>query len=416
MAQAHDLGRSGGAIVGRHAWRELCEGFVPMLLVGPRTSRDLDSMTSPLKVVVNIQVLRCFAAMSVVWHHLQARMNTELGAPFLGFTGMAGVDVFFVISGFIMFHTTQGADNSTSRFWTDRAIRIAPFYWIATLLSVALYTLGLHPDLVTKLDVSNVVAALGFFPEIRADGSHYPVLDVGWTLIFEAYFYLLFGLTFFMKSQSRAVAALAVVFLVSAIYRSLTPGLPFAMEFYFRPITLEFVGGGLLALAYRSSWLAAMPRSRLISLGWVLLAGGVAALLLTGWRVGWRFWQLNGEFELRVLAFGVPSLLIVAGALLLERADQVWKSRTMLLLGAASYSIYISHQFVVGMCESVVHVFYPQISLGTDLVTIAVGLVAAATIGVLIHLNVEKPLAAAMKRAVRGRSRAAAGTLAVLTR
>jgi hypothetical protein len=68
------------------------------------------------------------------------------------------------------------------------------------------------------------------------------------------------------------------------------------------------------------------------------------------------------------------------------------------------------------MCESVVHIFYPQISLGTDLATIAFGLVAAATIGVLIHLNVEKPLTAVLKRALRGRSRAAVGSLADLAR
>lgn len=371
----------------------------------PKTS---EIMAAPLRVVNNVQILRCFAAMSVVWHHLETRMNRELGAPHLGFTGMAGVDIFFVISGFIMFHTTQGGDKSVSRFWTDRLIRVAPLYWIATLLIVFLYALGQHPDLVAKLDASDIVAALSFFPEVRADGAPYPVLDVGWTLIFEAYFYLLFGLTFFMGSQVRAVIALAALFIGTAIFRLMTPGLPFALEFYFRPITLEFVAGGLLALAYRSSWLAAVSKTVMSWIGGLLLVVGVAALLLAGWRVGWR---LNDEFELRVLAFGIPSLMIVAGALMLERAGWIWKSRTLLLLGASSYSIYLVHQFVVGMCEAVAHIFYPHITLGRDLETIAIGLAATGAIGVLVHLCIERPLTSELKRLVAGprRRRAAAG-------
>jgi peptidoglycan/LPS O-acetylase OafA/YrhL len=358
------------------------------------TDRKESTRASP-DVVANIQALRAFAAMAVVWHHLETRINAEMGGPHLGFTGMAGVDVFFVISGFIMLHTTRDGSKTARQFWTDRLIRIAPLYWLATLLVVALFLLGLHPDATRALDAGDVMSALAFFPDVRADGLPYPVLDVGWTLVFEAWFYLLFGLTFRIRSQGRALLVLTALFASLAIVRAVTPGLPFALEYWFRPITLEFAAGGALALIWRARFLAKVPPAVLRAAGIMLLAGGLAALLIGGWREGWR---LNHDFGLRLAVFGLPATAIVAGALALERSGAACRSRTVLLLGAASFSIYLCHQFVVEAVETLAGLLRAKVDLELDLALIAFGLVAAAAAGVLVHRSVEQPLTRALKR------------------
>lgn len=353
-------------------------------------------------VLINIQVLRAFAAMAVVWHHLETRLNSEMGGPHLGFTGMAGVDVFFVISGFIMFHTTQDGAKSAPQFWLDRLIRIAPLYWIATTLVIVLFFLGSQPDGARAISLEDAAAAYAFLPDMRADGYPYPVLDVGWTLVFEAWFYLLFGLTFWMRSQKRALAALVLLFSAGAIVHALVPGLPVELEYWTRPITLEFAAGGFLALALRSPKLAAMSPRLLRWAGWLLLMLGVVGILTVGWRMGWRF---NQDFGLRLIGFGAPSVAIVAGALLLERSGMVWRSRTLLLLGASSYAIYIFHQFVVAIAEAIAGKLVAHLDLRADLLIIACAMPAAAVTGIVIHRGLEQPLTRRLKSLTRRRAK-----------
>lgn len=131
-------------------------------------------------MVRNIQVLRCVAALVVVWHHLQTQLHLQMDMPPLGFHGRAGVDIFFVISGFIMFHTTWDARRRVTRFWIDRVIRIAPLYWLATLAVTGLVLVGFHPAGVMKISLEDVIADMLFLPDIREElGEHvYEVDDI----------------------------------------------------------------------------------------------------------------------------------------------------------------------------------------------------------------------------------------------
>jgi exopolysaccharide production protein ExoZ len=351
--------------------------------------------------LANIQVLRCFAAMGVVFHHLQARFSATLDTPFVGYFGIAGVDVFFVISGFIMFHATRSGTRTATGFWLDRAIRIAPLYWIATLMVIGLMQVGVSADGATAISVGDFIASLAFFPEVRADGMPFPALDVGWTLVYEAWFYLLFGLTFFLKSQARALAVLTLVFVVCAALRLTVSNLPFALGYYFQPITLEFAAGGGLALLWRSHAVQSLSSNVARTWGWLLLVVGTVSLLAMGWREGWR---LNTEFELRLLVLGLPAAMIVAGVLLLEKAGRVWTSPVLLLLGAASYSIYLFHQFVVTLMLGVGQAMSPDLGALAHAGLLAAGLGLAAIVGVGVHVALEKPLTAALKRLARRRA------------
>lgn len=348
-------------------------------------------------MVNNIQVLRCLAALIVVWHHLQTQLHLQMGMPLLGFHGRAGVDIFFVISGFIMFHTTRHGGRSVYRFWTDRALRIAPLYWLATMAVAVLVVMGLHPAGVMKISAEDIVADLLFLPDIRADGDFYPIIDVGWTLIFEMYFYGLFGLTFFLRSQVAALAALSAYFVMTWMILRLAPDLPYPMQFYFRPITLEFVAGGVLALLYHQPL---SPGRWAGAVGWGLVGAGVVALAVAGQLLGHR---MNEDFALRMIAFGGPAVALVGGALLLERAGVVARSRFVLLLGAASYAIYLCHQLVVEVVVWVVNKAAPAGSVVELTIAAACAFTLAVVVGVILHKRVELPLTARLKQAVPDR-------------
>lgn len=339
-------------------------------------------------MVANIQVLRTFAALAVVWHHLQQQLELYLGVASGTWFGIAGVDVFFVISGFIMFHTHPELPHSPLAFWSDRVIRIAPPYWFATLAVVALYLAGFQPQGLKAVDVGDVLTSLGFVPDIRSDGLESPVLSVGWTLIYEMFFYFLFGLSFFLRSRLTALLALSVFFAAMGLILQLAPNLPYAVRFYMQPITLEFAAGGALAILYAR--IGGIPSAVARTIGFGLIAAGVVGVFVTA--------DLAGDLvntkrlDLRTLTLGVSAIAIVAGALVLDRGGIRARNAKLMLLGAASYTIYLLHplavQFSTKILASLVGLRGPD---GVILLAVA-GFGSAVGIGVLFYLKVEHPL------------------------
>jgi peptidoglycan/LPS O-acetylase OafA/YrhL len=345
--------------------------------------------------VSNIQVLRAFAALAVTWRHMLMWFETDPGYGLLH-VGRAGVDVFFVISGFIMFHTTQNNDRTTVQFWTDRVVRIAPLYWLMTLLVVALYVLGLPAGDAKQIDLNDVLLALLFIPNLRGDGDWNPILSTGWTLIFEMYFYALFGLTFFLRSQVKALALLTAFFVVYYAVGSLV-ALPYTFFRWSQPITLEFAAGGLLALLHRRP--LDLPRVPAKAAGYGLVAAGVIAFFI----VAYIFTDQTAEpTGIRTLINGPPAVMVVAGALLLEKSGIVWNSRTLLLLGAASYSIYLAHLPVLQYASILwrdLSLAAPQLLAPFYAATYAIAVVA----GIGLYFGFEKPVHAFLRTHVRRR-------------
>jgi exopolysaccharide production protein ExoZ len=345
-------------------------------------------------MVSNIQVLRAFAALAVTWRHMLMWFATDPGFGLLH-VGRAGVDVFFVISGFIMFHTTQNNDRTTAQFWTDRIIRIAPLYWLMTLFIVALYLFGLPSGDVTHIDPNDVPLGLLFIPNLRGDEDWNPIIATGWTLIFEMYFYALFGLTFFLRSQMKALALLTAFFIAYYLLSLLVP-LPYTLYRWSQPITLEFAAGGLLALLYRAP--LALPRLSAKATGYGLIAAGVIAFFV----VAYIFTDQTAEpTGLRTLVNGPPAVMVIAGALMLEKSGVVWNSRTLLLLGAASYSIYLVHLPVLQYAS----ILWQNLSpLPLMLPVFYAATYVVATLGGLaLYFIFEKPVTAWLKARVRRR-------------
>jgi peptidoglycan/LPS O-acetylase OafA/YrhL len=348
-------------------------------------------------MIANIQVLRAFASAVVVFHHLQAMVNTAAHTQLDTRFGLSGVDVFFVISGFIMFQTTRSFRRTTVEFWSDRIIRIVPLYWLATFVLLAFYFVGRHPNGLSLVDGGDIATSLLFIPDVRADGITEPVLSLGWTLNYEMFFYLIFGLTFFMRSQLNSFLAITGSFMMLIAAGLFFAPLPHVLGSYTNPITLEFSAGCLLSLLY-NRW-TFTSRRLATSLGYVLIFTGVATIVFSSFYIE----AVYADRFLRFFLIGSSAVLVVAGALVLERAGHTWNSRLLLLLGSASYAGYLFHPLVMQPIAIVVGLmahsgpfagFFAAPPGAYVLATMIVvtAFIAAIFAGIGIHLWVEKPM------------------------
>lgn len=315
-------------------------------------------------VLVGLQYLRALAATAVVAFHAVQRA----GGHFI--IGEAGVDLFFVLSGFLMIAITSPKTEPLA-FARDRLMRIVPPYWIATSVFLVIGLLGFFPNL--TLDWRHVAASYLFVAYPSPDAAQaWPLLVPGWTLNYEMFFYALFTIALFMPRRAQpALLATVLAALVLAGLIGSDKGLVSA--FYTDPILLEFGAGVILGAAWKR-WGGVSP-----AIGWVLLALGALGLLAAA---------LQNTDHGRALLFGLPALLLLAGVLCIEhRPGGIPKIPGALLLGNASYSIYLWHTMALSV------VFKVCSRLGVSGIgLIAVGILGGLAVGIAAHLLIEKPL------------------------
>jgi exopolysaccharide production protein ExoZ len=300
-----------------------------------------------LQKLRSIQVLRAVAACAVVVLHAYPEAHAPIGNA--GY-GAAGVDLFFVISGFIMASVAQG--RTAGQFLRDRLWRIYPLWWVAVLPWLFMVPRG----------PTFILSSLSLWP-IYAGGYYVPVLKVGWTLSFELLFYL--GMTLAIATRAAAPLALYALFLLGA----LTTANPL-LHFIGNPMALEFLMGVLVAR---------LPRHRALGL---LIPLGLSLFALTSPGIGDVEASLGPQWALsRVLQWGVPAALVVWGVLSLERLFKHRRFDLPVAIGDASYSIYL---------------FPPLAALGLAF-TWPIRLGIALATGWAMHILVERKLLAARK-------------------
>jgi exopolysaccharide production protein ExoZ len=320
---------------------------------------------------LSIQYLRGLAALGVLLYHASLRAGGAFGA------GAAGVDVFFVISGFIMWTVSARRAAGPVDFLLRRAGRIAPLYWTVTLLVVGLDLLrpSLFPNM--RLDPPHVILSLLFLPHRDPMGDIAPVIVPGWTLNYECFFYIVFALTLILPAGRRAWTLTAALGGLCLLGLFLPRGRWAAVDTYCDPLVLEFVAGAWLAKAAAGGRLGSSAAAlAAIGAGVVILA----VVAVTGADVrGWA----------RLLYWGLPALLLVWGALSLEGAGRTPVLAPLKLLGDASYSIYLAHGLALSLAFKLI------VGLGLPF---AAQLAVAAPFGVLAGLAcyqlVERPLLA----------------------
>ncbi|MCJ2144052.1 acyltransferase family protein [Methylobacterium sp. E-066] len=350
-------------------------------------------------ILIEVQILRAAAALMVVWHHArhEAGLLALRGAgpaldPGTLLPWWGGVDLFFVISGFVIVHASGrlfGVPGGRARFLAHRVARVVPLYWLVSLLYLALALA--RPDLLGDAaalvhEPGTILAGFLFWPAARPDGIVQPLYGLGWTLNYEAFFYGLFaiGLGF---GRRGAVAWLALALVTLVALGALVPGLPVPVRFWANPIVLEFLLGAGLALAHREGFRPGVSlRLGLAILG--LLGLGLAARLLVG--------DGAADGVLRPLLVGVPASLLVAAALgpkrqAAEIAVLPVALRGLVRLGDASYALYLVHPFALRLGREALL----RLDLAAGLHpwgSLAVMVAGSVVAALLVHRCVERPL------------------------
>ncbi|MGI6852213.1 acyltransferase family protein [Mesorhizobium sp. 1B3] len=324
-----------------------------------------------------IQYLRAVAALAVVVFHAAERSGQHFAV------GMAGVDIFFVISGFVMWVLASTRPVSMGAFYRDRLLRVAPLYWIVTLIMAVGALAGLFPRI--QLTADHVAASLAFIPHRSpSNGEIWPLLVQGWTLNLEMFFYLIFGLVLLLPRQRR-LPALSTVFvglvLAGWYFRPVDP-IPATFT---RPIILEFLCGAILG----KLWLDGRLLGR--AMGTVAIAVACAGFTALAFF----------PRPLDELFFGLLAIALVAGAVSVEKSGPIRRWPWLSYLGDASYSIYLWHTLAISVAAKTSEI----LSLGA-LPTLVLGVTGGTALGILSYELLEKPLLTLVKSRRRAGAKA----------
>ncbi|BBK42752.1 acyltransferase [Allostella vacuolata] len=323
-------------------------------------------------MIRNIQALRFLAAFAVLAYHAGTQYfaigtGTWLGPFLAAFTpyGMAGVDVFFVISGYIIWHATRGRQGpaDAAAFLVTRLARVYLGYWPWLVIAVLL------AHLVDGADFArfNLQGSLFLFP---LGGTL--VIIVAWTLTLEVMFYLVFAASMLLPRP----AILAVLALWSACALAVMG----KGSLWLTPYALEFAAGALLA--------AAVARFGAPRPSWSLAALAATLVMAVGWH--------SETILERVLVVGPFGVAAVALAVALEARG--WTAgRALVVLGDASYALYLCH---LPIMLAVIRLLSRPVAENPDLAFAAM-MLATVLVSVGWYLAVERHVTAATRAAVR---------------
>lgn len=309
------------------------------------------------RMIRSLQILRFLAAAGVVYYHTHA-------APVFG---GAGVDIFFVLSGFIIAMLMAKGSNAVD-FAKGRITRVVPLYWTITLVLFVVVLLWPWLFHTTAANPMHLVRSLLFI-------EHIPLLQVGWTLNYEMFFYALATVCLWLRWRIPVlILGLFATFVVGQIFGGVLSD----------SRVLEFVLGILVFEATRRKW--TLP-------AWLALLGAL---------VGFAFIigaEIRDPSAAPFLRFGLPAALIVWSAISLERFVVGWLATALVLLGDASYALYLTHSFVVEAFRRVAPAFLATTPGALTAVA------AASMIGLMTYWLVDKP-GMRLSRRLMGRAHA----------
>lgn len=333
------------------------------------------------RILSTIHYFRGIAAVLVILHHITGIMDLQFNYEYLnGYfnPGWSGVDFFFVLSGFIIAYIHYGElgqNNRLKPFITKRLVRVYPIYWVVTLLYLPIFLKYGNGDV-------SIIKSFLLLPQ-----DNQPILEVGWTLCFEIFFYLLFSLTFVLKP--RVSVMLASVWFVIVLFNlpniSNEESVSY-FNFIFSHYNFEFLLGCVVAYSVKKFN---------IKFAEPILMLGVISFLSS-----WIFINL-GIFDkfsvLRILCFGFSSALIILGAASIDlKRDYSFTVKPLAVLGDASYSLYLTHIPIYTVINKVFLVCNLYNILGLWITTTLL-VISTIILGCVFHKLVEKPLLLALK-------------------
>ncbi|HVI53462.1 MAG TPA: acyltransferase [Luteibacter sp.] len=346
----------------------------------------------------NIQGLRAVAALMVLASHLFwdiVPMRTHWAKPWFTAVGPSGVDIFFVISGFIIYQVTRrstrhvgpgGRYRAFQEFAMKRVIRIYPLYWIVFGAATVMMIWLPPASGFMKKPQLELIFLVNSIPNYR--------VQAAWTLTFEVYFYAATALSMLVFPK-RIHAGLFGWFATIGVVAVLTTvfGLAIPLDYVFAPILLEFLlGMGVAMLIERGEH---RYRGLALCLGLVWLLIGSIPLHADGGRAAL-------SYLLRLGCWGVPAAFVVYGAAAFELGHSRVMPAWLQALGDASFSIYLWHAVIfIGVGAAYARLGWVGV-VDRSVLALVMGLVGLA-VGLLSYHLVERPLLRGLGKRFLGR-------------
>ncbi len=331
--------------------------------------------------LVSIQYLRGLACLFVVGWHAMGEVGTATWRFCNG-----GIEIFFLISGFVIWTITAAKPTTPGAFLARRFARVIPFYWAVTTVALAILLIAPHLVQTMRFSLPHVIASYLFFPwPSPAPGvDARPLVIPGWTLNYEMFFYVLAALALCLPKRWRGTGLVAAL-IVLPLAGPWIGGTSVAAAFYTSPLLVEMGLGVLLAIL--TARRDAPPRAAL-----VLLAAGAVLLVFGG-----ELW--DGTNTQRLVTLLIPAAILLVGAVGLDRAGHMPTWRAPKAIGDASYAIYMIHPLMLSAMVQLWRRFGGAALPGWSFVVLS--LVTCSLIGLAVHLTVEKPMTEALQRRLK---------------
>ncbi len=318
-------------------------------------------------IINNIQILRAFAAISV------AIVHSLLGIHSYGFQslnkldlGDFGVDIFFVISGFIMVFIQNNYKRTSVDFFIQRIKRILPTYWICNFLILLLFFLFPSIFNTLKINFDHFFLSLFFLSQYILVSK--PVIVAGWTLEYEMFFYILFAIFINIKNTKFSylfififISTLSIVGLIDLLF-------------------IEFLFGMSIGIIY--TYNNKLYKKILKKFCYFFLILGFLIFFVS------VFYSLE---IIRLIKYGLPAALIVLGSIYAKQLSNKYG----IIIGNASYSIYLAQGFCIPAILKFFKSFFPDINI---ILIFAILLVGSVLFGLIIYYFIERNLNLLIKK------------------
>ncbi len=339
-----------------------------------------------MKKLNSIQFLRGIAALGVVLFHSMAIESKYSGGDFLlpSFfkIGQFGVDLFFVISGFIMITITQmreKKENNRFEFLYKRFSRIYPTYWFYFFITYAVF---LYNPLWVNASQGN---QFNFFDSFfLLPSTILPLVMVGWSLTFEIYFYLIFSL-FIKFKKSLLVFSLfswISILILYALYGENTILNP-TIKLILHPYAIEFILGAFAAIFLSKKIIQKVS----LSLSMISIVLATTAFLFL-------YFNFSPYTKLiQSLICGILFSIIIISLVNIENKKEIRIPKFFIWLGDVSYTLYLSHILVLGVIGRIwsSKIFQMPANKIDNFIYIFIILIAVLTYSYFGNKLIEKP-------------------------
>ena len=328
----------------------------------------------------SLQVLRAIAATSVVYFHIGVMPKF----------GSFGVDIFFVISGFVMAMVIANGESARA-FSISRISRIVPLYWILT--TCLLLLAALKPELLnsTTANLTNYIKSLFFIPYFKENGALHPMLAVGWTLNYEMFFYFSIWISIIASRKYYLPLTLILLFVSYVVLGNLIDN-RVINAFFSSTLLFEFAFGMISFFLYKR-----LQRIKIYIIPLIitaLLSYSLMALI-----------EVTGTNIDRLYVYGLPSVILVLSLTLLENSifskNNIVTS-ILVSIGNASYATYLSHFYVVEGMRKIVSLKLNLLDIYTP-IGVLTTLVIALIVGQIIYMICDKPISRYTKKVLLSR-------------